>query len=68
LHLANNPGQQYSAEQIEGVDTWLRNHTPTNKRITATSPEIGSKPAPTPKPMPANGKAAASPTAPVAEK
>ena len=68
LHLANNPGQQFSAEQLEGIDTWLRNHAPTNKRITAGSPEIGSKPAPVPKPMPAKSKASATPTAPVAEK
>ena len=68
LHLANNPGQQFSAEQLEGIDTWLRNHAPTNKRITASSPEIGSKPAPVPKPMPAKSKASATPTAPVAEK
>ena len=68
LHLANNPGQQFSAEQLEAIDTWLRNHAPTNKRITASSPEIESKPAPVSKPMPAKGKASATPTAPVAEK
>ncbi len=68
LHLIDNPGKQYSAEQLEGIDTWLRNHAPTNKRITASSPEIGSKPDPVPKPMPANGKASTPPTAPVAEK
>ncbi len=67
-HLVDNPGKQYSAEQLEGIDTWLKNHTPTNKRITASSPEIGSKPVPVPKPMPANGKASTPPTAPVAEK
>ncbi len=66
LHLVNNPGQQYPEPQLEGLDTWLRNHEPTNKRITASSPEIGSKLAPVPKPMPANGKASAPPTAPVA--
>ena len=68
LHLANNPGQQFSAEQLEAIDTWLRNHAPTNKRITASSPEIGSNPAPMPKPMPAKSKASATPTAPVVEK
>ena len=68
LHLVDNPGKQYPEPQLEGLDTWLRTHEPTNRRITASSPEIGSKLAPAPKPMPANGKASTPPTAPVAEK
>jgi hypothetical protein len=67
-HLADNPGKQYSPEKIESFDTWLRSHEPTNRRITATSPEIGSKLPPVLKPMPANGKASIPPAAPVAEK
>lgn len=65
-HLRDNPGKPYSAEQLDGIDTWLKNHAPTNKRITTSSPEIGFKPDPVS--MPANGKASAPPAAPVAEK
>ena len=68
LQFVDAPGKQYSEAQLGGFDTWLKNHTPANKRITASSPELGSKPDPAPKPMPVNGKTATPPTAPVAEK
>jgi hypothetical protein len=66
LQFVGNPGAQFTAPQLNGFDTWLRNHTPTNRRITANSPELGTKPASAPKPMPLNGKSATQPTTPVA--
>ena len=52
LQIVDTPGKEFSAQQLSGFDTWLKNHTPTNKRITAGSPELLSKPSPTPKPAP----------------
>lgn len=66
LQIVDNPGKEFSAQQLSGFDTWLKNHPPTNKRITAGSPELMSKPAPAPKPVPASGTTAPPPTAPVA--
>lgn len=67
LQFTGNPGQQFGAQQLNSFDTWLKNHEPANKRITASSPELGTKAAPKPMPMPTNGKNSATPpTTPVA--
>lgn len=54
LHFIDNPGKQVAAPQLQGIDAWLRTHVPTNNRITAGSPPLGSKPPV----QPANGNTA----------
>lgn len=66
LQIVDNPGKPFPDPQLSNFDTWLKNHTPANKRITAGSPELGTKPGPAPMPKPANGKTSTAPPAPVA--
>lgn len=66
LQFVDNPGKPFSAVQLKTVDDWLKNREGGNKRITASSPELGTKPAPAPRPKPASGKTSPPVTAPVA--
>ncbi len=65
LQFVESPGKEYSAQQMSVFDTWLKNHTPANKRITAGSPELISRPGPTLKPAPASGTTTPPSTPPV---
>ncbi len=60
--FVDNPGKPFDASQLKGFDDWLRNHEPTNRRITGSTPPIGGNP----DPVKVNGKSTMPPTNPVA--
>lgn len=65
LQVVDNPGKPFPDPLLTGFDTWLKTHVPNNRRITASSPELGIKPGPASKPKPAGSKTSTSPPAPV---